>query len=76
MGGESASLSWKVIVFGCFLIILSMGLYFFGSSATDSALNPKDPLFGSYLVIFSVFLGIAGFLVLVSQVFRGKSLVY
>jgi len=53
-----------------------MGLYFFGSSVTDPALNPKDPLFGSYLVIFSVFLGIAGFLVLVSQVFRGKSLVY
>ena len=76
MGGESASLSLKVMMFGCFLIILSMGLYFFGSSVTDSALNPKDPLFGSYLVISSVFLGIAGFLVLVSQVFRGKSMVY
>jgi hypothetical protein len=76
MGGESASLSLKVMVFGCFLIILSIGLYFFGSSVTDSALNPKGPFFGSYLVVFSVFLGIAGFLVLVSQVFRGKSLVY
>ena len=37
-------------------------------------LNPSDPLFGSYLVIFSAFLGIGGFLVLVSQVFPGRSI--
>jgi hypothetical protein len=62
------------MILGCFLIILSMVLYFFGSSITDPVLNPNDPLFGSYLVIFSVFLGIAGFLVLVSQVFPGRSI--
>jgi hypothetical protein len=76
VGGEKATLSLKVMIFGGILIILSIGLYSLGSSVTNPASNPKDPLFGSYLVVFSVFLGIAGFLVLVSQVFRGKSLVY
>lgn len=72
--GEGVGLSVRILIVGCFLILLSMGLYFFGSSVTDQYLNPSDPLFGSYLVIFSVFLGIAGFLILVSQVFPGRSI--
>lgn len=72
--GHGIGLSVRILIVGCFLILLSMGLYFFGSSVTDQYLNPTDPIFGSYLVIFSVFLGIAGFLVLVSQVFPSRSI--
>jgi len=72
--GHGTGLSVRILIVGCFLILLSMGLYFFGSSVTDQYLNPTDPIFGSYLVIFSAFLGIAGFLVLVSQVFPSRSI--
>ena len=72
--GVGVGLSGRVLFVGCFLILLSIDLYFYGSSVTDQYLNPSDPLFGSYLVIFSAFLGISGFLVLVSGVFPGRSI--
>ena len=64
----------KVIIVGCFLILASIVLYFFGQSIINEYLSPRDPLSGSYVIIFSVFLGIGGFLILVSQVFPSKSI--
>jgi hypothetical protein len=31
---------------------------------------------GVYLVVFGIFLAVAGFMVLVSQVFRGRSVIF
>jgi hypothetical protein len=38
--------------------------------------NPRSVLSGSYMVVIGIFLAIAGFLVLVSHIFRGRSMFY
>jgi Na+-driven multidrug efflux pump len=64
------------MIFAIILILGGIVLYFYGKPIASHLLNPNNPLSGSYIVIFSVFLVIAGFLVLVSQIFRGKSVLY
>jgi len=52
------------------LIILGLVTSVYGMNMT----KPEDPLSGTYCAIIGVFLGIAGLLVLASNVFRGSLL--
>ena len=66
------ALRLSVIVVATLLVLTGIALFFYGTSMT----NPRSILSGSYIVVIGVFLGIAGFLMLVSQVFRGSSVLY
>ena len=70
------SLRTKLIVFSCFLIVLGAIFYFCGDSLASDLLNSRELISGVYFVVFGIFLAIAGFLVLVSQIFRGNSIVF
>jgi len=66
------SLRVSVIVVSTLLVLIGFALFFYGTSMT----NPRSVLSGSYLVVFGIFLAIAGFLMLVTHVFRGRSMFY
>lgn len=70
------SLNTKLIVFSCALILLGAIFYFCGDSIADDLFNSRSVISGIYLVVFGIFLAVAGFMVLVSQVFRGRSVVF
>lgn len=70
------SLRAKLIVFSCVLIFLGAILYFCGDSLASDLLNSRGLISGVYFVVLGIFLAVAGFMVLVSQVFRGKSVIY
>ena len=70
------SLQTKLIVFSCVLIFLGAILYFCGDSIASDLLNSRGLISGVYFVVLGIFLAVAGFMVLVSQVFRGKSVIY
>jgi len=66
----------KTIIFACILIFVGIGLFFYGNSMSTNVLDSEGLISGTYLVVLGIFLAIAGFLVLVSQIFRGHSMVY
>ena len=70
------SLRIKLIIFSSVLILLGVYLYLYGNSIERNLLNSKGLISGVYLVIFGIFLVVAGFLVLASQIFRGRSVIY
>lgn len=70
------SLRMKLIIFSSALILLGMYFYFYGDSIERNLFNSAGLISGMYIVIFGVFLVLAGFLVLASQVFRGRSVIY
>lgn len=70
------SLRTMLVVFSCILILLGTVLYFYGDSLAHDLFNSRDLLSGMYIVVFGVFLAVAGFMVLVSQVFRGRSIIF
>ena len=66
------SLRLSAIIVASLLVFIGLALFFYGTSMT----NPRSVLSGSYLVVIGIFLAIAGFLMLVSHVFRGRSMLY
>ena len=66
----------KVILFASILVLVGLALFFYGNSMTNHVLYPEGIISGSYLVVLGIFLALAGFLVLVSQIFRGHSILY
>jgi len=66
------SLRLSVIVVASLLVFIGFALFFHGISMT----NPRSFLSGTYIVVIGIFLAIAGFLMLVSHVFRGRSMFY
>ena len=58
------------VVVGVLLIVLGLVTYAYGTNMT----NPEDPLSSMYGAVIGIFLGIAGLLVLVANVFRGSLL--
>jgi hypothetical protein len=66
----------KTIMFASILVLVGIALFFYGTSMTTHVLNPEGLISGSHLVVLGIFLAIAGFLMLVSQIFRGHSLLY
>jgi len=56
------------VIVGVLLIVLGLATYVYGVNM----MKPEDPLSGTYCAVIGVFLGIAGLLVLFSNVFRGS----
>jgi len=66
----------KTMMFASVLVLVGLALFFYGASMSNHVMNPEGLISGSYLVVLGIFLAIAGFLVLVSQIFRGHSILY
>ena len=66
----------KTVIFASILTVVGLALFFYGTSMSNDVLDSKGLISGTYLVVLGIFLTIAGFLVLVSQIFRGRSIVY
>jgi hypothetical protein len=66
----------KTMMFASLLVLVGLALFFYGTSMSNHVMNPEGLISGSYLVVLGIFLAIAGFLVLVSQIFRGHSILY
>jgi len=66
----------KTMMFASVLLLVGLALFFYGTSMSNHVMNPEGLISGSYLVVLGIFLAIAGFLVLVSQIFRGHSILY
>ena len=66
----------KMIIFAIILMLVGLLVFFYGTSMTNNVFNSEDLISGTYLAVVGVFLAIAGFLVMVSQVFRGHSVLY
>jgi len=66
----------KTLMFASVLVLVGLALFFYGTSMSNHVLYPEDLISGSYLVVLGIFLALAGFLVLVSQIFRGRSILY
>jgi hypothetical protein len=66
----------KTIMFASVLVLVGIALFFYGTSMSNHVMNPESLISGTYLVVLGIFLAIAGFLVLVSQIFRGHSILY
>jgi hypothetical protein len=66
----------KAMMFASVLILVGLAVFFYGTSMGNDVLNPESLISGTYLAVVGVFLAIAGFLVLVSQIFRGHSVLY
>jgi hypothetical protein len=70
------SMRSQLIMFGIVLIIVGLAIFFYGTSIANDVLNSKDLISGTYLAVVGTFFAIAGFLVIVAQVFRGHSVLY
>lgn len=66
----------KTMMFAIVLIVVGLAIFFYGTSIANDVLNSEDLISGTYIAVVGVFLAIAGFLVLVSQIFRGHSVLY
>ena len=65
-----------MIMFAIGLMLVGLLIFFYGTSIANDVLNSEDLISGTYLAVVGTFLAIAGFLVMVSQVFRGHSVLY
>lgn len=66
----------KTMMFAIVLILVGLAIFYYGTSTGNDVLNPKSLISGTYLAVVGVFLAISGFLILVSQIFRGHSVLY
>jgi hypothetical protein len=66
----------KIMMFASVLILVGLAIFYYGTSMGNNVLNPERLISGTYLAVVGVFLAIAGFLVLVSQIFMGRSVLY
>jgi hypothetical protein len=66
----------KVIIFACFLFVVGLALFFYGTSLSNQVMNPKSLISGTFYVVVGIFLGIAGFLMLMFNLFQRQSLSY
>ena len=66
----------KMLMFASVLVLVGLALFFYGTSMSNHVMKPESLISGTYLVVLGIFLAIAGFLVLVSQIFRGHSILY
>lgn len=71
-GGHSP----KIMIFDSFLVLVGLALFFYGTPMSNQVMNPESLISGRYLVVLGVFLRIAGFLMLMLQMFQHQSLSY
>jgi hypothetical protein len=65
-----------MMMFAIGLMLVGLVIFFYGTSMANDVLNSEDLISGTYIAVVGTFLAIAGFLVMVSQVFRGHSVLY
>ena len=73
---NGVSVRIKLIIFSSVLMLMGVYFYVYGDSIERNFFNSEGLISGMYIGIFGVFLILAGFLVLASQVFRGSSVLY
>jgi hypothetical protein len=66
----------KLIIFSCFLFLVGLALFFYGTSLSNQVMNPESLISGTFYVVVGIFLGIAGFLMLILHLFQRQSLSY
>jgi hypothetical protein len=66
----------KVMFFASLLLIAGLTMFCYGTSMTNQVMNPESLISGTYLVVIGIFVGIAGFLMLLLQMFQRQSLAY
>jgi hypothetical protein len=66
----------KIMMFATVLILVGCAISFYGISMCSNVLNPERLMSGTYIAVVGAFLAIAGFLVLMAQIFMGRSVLY
>jgi hypothetical protein len=66
----------KMIIFASFLFLVGLALFFYGTSLSNQVMNPESLISGTFCVVVGIFLGIAGFLMLMLNMFQHQSLSY
>jgi len=66
----------KVTIFAILLLIAGLVMFCYGTSMTTQLMNPENVISGTYLVVIGIFLGLAGLVMLLLQMFQRQSLVY
>jgi hypothetical protein len=66
----------KTLIFASVLVLVGLALFFYGTSMSKYVMKPDSLISGTYLVVLGIFLAIAGFMVLVSQIFRGHLIAF
>jgi len=66
----------KVMVFACVLCVVGLALFCQGMSLSGQVMNPENLISGTFFVVLGIFLGLAGFLMLILQMFQRQSLSY
>lgn len=66
----------KVMMFASVLILVGLAVFFSGTSMSNDVMNSESLISGTYLVVVGIFLVMAGFLMLMLQLFQRHSLIY
>ena len=64
----------KVMVFGVILCFVGFAFFLHGASLSNQVMNPENLISGTFYVVVGIFLGIAGVLMLIMQMFQRNSL--
>ena len=73
---EAVGMRPIMMMFAIGLMLVGLLILFYGTSMANDVFNSEDLLSGTYIAVVGTFLTLAGFLVMVSQVFRGHSVLY
>jgi hypothetical protein len=66
----------KAMLFASVLIVVGLALFFYGTSMGNHLMKPESLISGTYLVVLGIFLALAGFLMLLLQLFQRHSVIY
>ena len=66
----------KVMIFAGILCFVGLALFVHGASLRNQVMNPENLISGTFYVVVGIFLGIAGVLMLILQMFQRQSLSY
>ena len=71
-----AGMHAKVMIFAAVLCFVGFAFLVHGTSLSNHVMNPESLISGIFYVVVGIFLGIAGFLMLILQMFQRQSLSY
>ncbi|MGD2066602.1 MAG: hypothetical protein PVI43_05470 [Candidatus Bathyarchaeota archaeon] len=66
----------KVMAFASALCIIGLAMFFHGTSLSSQVMDAENLISGTFLVVVGIFVGLAGFLMLILQMFQRQSLSY
>jgi hypothetical protein len=73
---SAVGMNAKVMVFASALFIVGLTLFAHGTYLSGQMMNPDSLISGTFFVVIGIFLGLAGFLMLILQMFQHQSLSY